>query len=393
MNLQGLIVCRNLLDEKIFDGAADKFEIASLLVERAERLGLSGNLYRAYLIYLLAHEPNLISTTLETNGGKIGESLREIFIHDVEILLPILRGELWSDLKILNLYKPTVKNSDEAFNELMRHLENLFDANEIAAAFIEHWRRFGYGDIATYRAFRWDKELVGVRHFETIRLEDLIGYVHQKELLKGNTTAFIEGKPANNVLLVGARGTGKSSGVKALVNEYYQQGLRLVQITKPQLKSLPDLMETLRKFLSKRFIIFLDDLSFEESEAEYKYLKSAIEGGVESRPENVLIYATSNRRHLIRETWRDRGDDHDELYRDDSANETISLSDRFGLIIHYYAPTQAEYLEIIRSMLKRRGVELDAETLRLEGLRWEMSHSGRNGRTAQQFVNHYLGQR
>ncbi|MBR7024894.1 MAG: ATP-binding protein [Selenomonadaceae bacterium] len=393
MNLQGLIVCRNLLDEKIFDGAADKFEIASLLVERAERLGLSGNLYRAYLIYLLAHEPNLISTTLETNGGKIGESLREIFIHDVEILLPILRGELWSDLKILNLYKPTVKNSDEAFNELMRHLENLFDANEIAAAFIEHWRRFGYGDIATYRAFRWDKELVGVRHFETIRLEDLIGYVHQKELLKGNTTAFVEGKPANNVLLVGARGTGKSSGVKALVNEYYQQGLRLVQITKPQLKSLPDLMETLRKFLSKRFIIFLDDLSFEESEAEYKYLKSAIEGGVESRPENVLIYATSNRRHLIRETWRDRGDDHDELYRDDSANETISLSDRFGLIIHYYAPTQAEYLEIIRSMLKRRGVELDAETLRLEGLRWEMSHSGRNGRTAQQFVNHYLGQR
>ncbi len=393
MNLQGLIVCRNLLDEKIFDGAADKFEIASLLVERAERLGLSGNLYRAYLIYLLAHEPNLISTTLETNGGKIGESLREIFIHDMEILLPILRGELWSDLKILSLYKPTVKNSDEAFNELMRHLENLFDANEIAAAFIEHWRRFGYGDIATYRAFRWDNELVGVRHFETIRLEDLIGYVHQKELLKGNTTAFVEGKPANNVLLVGARGTGKSSGVKALVNEYYQQGLRLVQITKPQLKSLPDLMETLRKFLSKRFIIFLDDLSFEESEAEYKYLKSAIEGGVESRPENVLIYATSNRRHLIRETWRDRGDDHDELYRDDSANETISLSDRFGLIIHYYAPTQAEYLEIIRSMLKRRGVELDAETLRLEGLRWEMSHSGRNGRTAQQFVNHYLGQR
>ncbi|MBR4643037.1 MAG: ATP-binding protein [Selenomonadaceae bacterium] len=393
MNLQGLIVCRNLLDEKIFDGAADEFEIASLLVERAERLGLSGNLYRAYLIYLLAHEPNLISTTLETNGGKIGESLREIFIHDVEILLPILRGELWSNLKILNLYKPTVKNSDEAFNELLKCLENLFDAEKISVAFIEHWRRFGYGDIATYRAFRWDKELVGVRHFETIRLEDLIGYVHQKELLKGNTTAFVEGKPANNVLLVGARGTGKSSGVKALVNEYYQQGLRLVQITKPQLKALPEIMETLRKFLSKRFIIFLDDLSFEESEAEYKYLKSAIEGGVESRPENVLIYATSNRRHLIRETWRDRSDEQDELYRDDSANETISLSDRFGLIIHYYAPTQAEYLEIIRSMLKRRGIELDAETLRLEGLRWEMSHSGRNGRTAQQFVNHYLGQR
>jgi len=394
MNLQGLIVCRNLLDAEIFDGTTDEFETAARLIERAERLGLSGNLYRAYLIYLLAHEPNLISTTIEMRGGVIGESLREIFIHDVEILLPILRGELWSELKILNLYKPTAANTDESFNELLRRLENLYSANEIAAAFIEHWRRFGYGDIATYRAFRWDKNsIVGIRHFETIRLDDLIGYAHQKKLLTGNTTAFVDGKPANNVLLVGARGTGKSSGVKALVNEYYSQGLRLVQITKPQLKSLPDLMETLRKFLSKRFIIFLDDLSFEESEAEYKYLKSAIEGGVESRPENVLIYATSNRRHLIRETWRDRKDDQDELYRDDSTNETISLSDRFGLIIHYHAPTQAEYLEIIRSMLKRRDIELDAETLRIEGLRWEMSHSGRNGRTAQQFVNYYLGQR
>ena len=395
MNLQGLIVCRNLLDEKIF-GAADEFETAAKLIERAEFLGLSGNLFRAYLIYLLAHEPNLISTSIEMRGGKIGESLREIFIHDVEILLPILRGEVWSDLKLLNLYKPTVATADESLNELLRRLENLIGAQEIADAFIEHWRRFGCGDIATYRAFRWDaaeKNIVGIRHFETIRLDDLIGYAHQKELLTDNTTAFVSGKPANNVLLVGARGTGKSSGVKALVNEYYSQGLRLVQLTKPQLKSLPDLMETLRKFLSKRFIIFLDDLSFEESEAEYKHLKSAIEGGVESRPENVLIYATSNRRHLIRETWRDRSEDHDELYRDDSANETISLSDRFGLIIHYYAPTQAEYLEIIRSMLKRRGVELDAETLRIEGLRWEMSHSGRNGRTAQQFVNHYLGQR
>ena len=393
MNLQGLIVCRNLLDAEIFDGAADEFDVAAKLTERAERLGLSGNLYRAYLIYLLAHEPNLISTTIEMRGGIIGESLREVFKHDVEILLPILRGELWSDLKILNIYKPTVTNSDEAFNELLRRLENLTTAADIADAFIAHYKNFGYGDIATYRAFRWDNGLVGVRHFETIRLDDLIGYAHQKELLTGNTTAFVDGKPANNVLLVGARGTGKSSGVKALVNEYYSQGLRLVQITKPQLKFLPEIMEALRRFMSKRFIIFLDDLSFEESEAEFNHLKSAIEGGVESRPENVLIYATSNRRHLIRETWRDRSEEHDELYRDDSTNETISLSDRFGLIIHYYSPTQAEYLEIIRSMLKRRGVELDAETLRIEGLRWEMSHSGRNGRTAQQFVNYYLGQR
>lgn len=396
MDLNGLIVCRNLLDEEIFGGETDEFKISARLIERAERLGLSGNLYRTYLIYLLAHEPNLISTSIEMQGGKIGKSLREIFKRDVEILLPILRGEITSELKILNDYKPTIENQNESFNELRRRLENLKGAPEIAYTFIEHYRKFGFGDIAAYRAFRWDaetKNLVGIRHFETIRLDDLIGYAHQKELLLGNTTAFVDGKPANNVLLVGARGTGKSSGVKALVNEFYAKGLRLVQITKPQLKNLPEIMKTLRKFMSKRFIIFLDDISFDETEAEYKHLKSAIEGGVESRPENVLIYATSNRRHLIRETWRDRGDDQDELYRDDSANETISLSDRFGLIIHYYAPSQNEYLEIIRSMLKRNGVEIDEEKLKLEGLRWEMSHSGRNGRTAQQFVNHFLGQR
>ncbi len=392
MNLQGLIVCRNLLKEEIFGGIADRFEISARLVEKAEQLGLSGNLHRAYLIYLLAHEPNLISTTIELRGGQIGKDLREIFRHDVEILLPIFRGELAGDLKFVNHYKPTVENKSESFRELTKRLENVRDAAEITYTFIEHYRRYGYGDIATYRAFRWDKTIVGIRHFEKILLSDLIGYAHQKELLIGNTTAFVEKKPANNVLLVGARGTGKSSSVKALVNEFYSQGLRLIQITKSQLKSLPEIMEALRKFMSKRFIIFMDDLSFEESEAEYKYLKSAIEGGVESRPENVLIYATSNRRHLIRETWRDRSEELEEVYRDDSTNETISLSDRFGLIIHYYAPTQAEYLEIIRNMLKRNGIELDDETLRLEGLRWEMSHSGRNGRTAQQFVNNFLGQ-
>ena len=393
MNLQELIVCRNLLNEEIFTGAANEFETSARLIERAETLGLSGNIYRAYLIYVLAHEPNLVSMTIEQRGGKIGDSLREIFTHDIETLLPIFSDEFGGNFTTLNDYKPTVASDNEALNALLKRLKKSTTAQEIADTFIKHWRRFGYGDIATYRAFRWDGNLIGVRHFETIKLDYLIGYAHQKELLIGNTTAFIEKKPANNVLLVGARGTGKSSSVKALVNEYYSRGLRLLQITKPQLKFLPEIMENLRQFMSKRFIIFMDDLSFDESEAEYKYLKSAIEGGVESRPENILIYATSNRRHLIRETWRDRSDEPEDLYRDDSTNETISLSDRFGLIIHYYAPTQAEYLEIIRSILRRKGVEMDDETLRLEGLRWEMSHSGRNGRTAQQFVNNYLGQR
>ena len=418
---ENLIVCRNLLQDEVFRPMTDKFQAAAHLIEHAENLGLSGNIWRSYLIYLLTHEPNLISQTVEANGGIIGESLYTLFKHDIEILFEVLNAnsnfenlrkiyQLESDImnefdicydetdfnfEILENYTPTKKIINESISELENNLSNANDAASIADAFIDYYRKFGYGDIAAYRAFRWDsdnKNLVGIKHFEKILLEDLIGYVHQKELLTKNTLAFLEHKPANNVLLVGARGTGKSSGVKALVNEYYKRGLRLVQITKPQLKNLPEIMDALRNFASKRFIIFLDDLSFEESEPEYKYLKSSIEGGVESRPENVLIYATSNRRHLIRETWRDRNDAQEELYRDDSVNETISLSDRFGLIINYYAPTQAEYLEIIRHMLKKKNISLDDETLRIEGLRWEMSHSGRNGRTAQQFVNFYLGQ-
>ena len=433
MNFENLLVCRNLLTDEIFSPSTEKFSAAAKLIERAENLGLSGNLWRSYLIYVLAHEPNLISETVETTGGKIGESLYAAFIHDIEILFNIFNAntnsenlreidetekavqhdlKIWEEnlkiknpaeyekifggnLEILQNYKPTVENKIESLAEIEKTLENLNDTASIAAALINYYKKFGYGDIAAFRAFRWDSEnkrLVGIKHFEKILLEDLIGYAYQKELLTKNTIAFLENKPANNVLLVGARGTGKSSGVKALVNEYYTRGLRLVQITKPQLKNLPEIMDSLRKFASKRFIIFLDDLSFEESESEYKYLKSSIEGGVESRPENVLLYATSNRRHLIRETWRDRNEGQEELYRDDSLNETISLSDRFGLIIHYYAPTQAEYLEIIRHMLKKKNITLDDETLRIEGLRWEMTHSGRNGRTAQQFVNFYLGQ-
>ncbi|MBR1396687.1 MAG: ATP-binding protein [Selenomonadaceae bacterium] len=392
MSLDYLLVCRNLKDDEIINNFESlNIYTVSKLIEKAELLGLSGNLKREYLIYVLTHESNLVSITIEKSGGKIGESLRAAFIHDIKNIMPLLKNDI-DYFQIIKDYKPTIMTNNEIYIELRNKLETLDSPEDIADVFINYYRRYGYGDIANYRAFRWKDALVGIKHFENMRLNDLIGYAHQKDLLTGNTEAFINNKPANNVLLVGARGTGKSSSVKALVNEYYNSGLRLVQITKPQLVDLPKIMEALRQFASKRFIIFLDDLSFEESDSEYKYLKSAIEGGVESRPENVLIYATSNRRHLIRETWRDRVDGQDDLYRDDSVNETISLSDRFGLIIHYYSPSQSEYLEIIRHMLNKQGINMTDEQLRIEGLRWEMTHSGRNGRTAQQFVTNYLGQ-
>ena len=389
-----MIVLKNILEDDVFRALSkthilteDYLRATQLLIEHAETYGLRGNLTRAWFIHLIAHEPNLVSVTMERARGKIGDSLRNYFIRDLEKMMR--HGS-----RVVNDYKPTIERETPAKLELESLLQYANTAEQIADAFIEYYRRFGYGDIADYRAFKWSNgKLRGVEHFDNQSFDDLIGYEHQKEQLIENTEAFLNDRGANNVLLVGARGTGKSSSVKALVNRYFDRSLRLVQLTKPQLAELPTVMDTLRQFASRKFIVFLDDLSFEESEDEYKYLKSAMEGGVETRPENVLIYATSNRRHLIRESWRDRSDGQEELYKQDSVNETISLSDRFGLIIHYAAPNQDEYLAIIRHMLGKNGVILDDEQLRIKGLRWEMTHSGRNGRTAQQFVTHYLGRK
>ena len=354
-NLHKLLICRSLLDDTaiqslmaVLDG--DKRQTgpcAAKIIETAEDVGLHDNLLRSYIIYLLVHDPNLAAQTIEMHDSPVGTSLKQAFLHDLTLLLPFLTepASLYLDLTLLDAYKPTVPLHTEASTALEELLKNARTAENFAEALLRYYQSFGYGDIASFKAFRWDaklQRLIGIRHFEAMQMEDIIGYAHQKEQLIDNTEAFVQRKPANNVLLVGARGTGKSSAVKALANVYYSRGLRILQLTKPQLSHLPDIMDALRYFASKRFIIFLDDLSFEESDAEYKYLKSAIEGGVESRPENVLIYATSNRRHLIRESWRDRSESQDDVYRDDSMNETISLSDRFGLIIQYYAPDQKE---------------------------------------------------
>ena len=405
VNLNDLLICRSLLDDtamqelqKAMNGRhTAAMTCASLLIRAAEKHGISGNLLRGYILYRLAHYANLAAQTTEAQAGPVGPGLRAAFVRDMEILLPLLTSPATAfiPLPLLDDYKPTVPVRTEAAAALSDLLRDAETPEDYARALLSYYHCFGYGDIASYRAFRWDdtkKNIVGIRHFESIRMSDLIGYQHQKDLITGNTLAFIAGKPANNVLLVGARGTGKSSAVKALANEYYNRGLRLLQLTKDQLCDLPFVMDTLRKFASKYFIVFFDDLSFEENDAAYKNLKSAMEGGVESRPANVLIYATSNRRHLIRETWHDRGENDSEVHRSDSVNESISLSDRFGLIIQYYAPDQNEYLAIIDHMLKKAGVNLTPEELRVAGVRWEMTHSGRSGRTAEQFVADYLGQ-
>lgn len=405
--LQELLICRSILKDPIVqklsaslddpDNVSLSSEFASSLIEKAELEGWSGNLIRALFLHLLSQEGSLAAQMTESSHGHIGKSLWQAFIKDMTVLLPVFNQTAASivPISLLDNYSPTKPHSLEATKYLESQLEGRTTPEDITDSFLDFYSRYGYGEIASHQAFSWDdklKKLVGIRHFEAMTFDNIIGYKRQKDQLIGNTEAFINGRPANNVLLVGSRGTGKSSGVKALARTYYTEGLRLVQMTKSQLEDLPVIMATLRKYASKKFIIFFDDLSFEESDSQYKYLKSAIEGGVESRPDNVLIYATSNRRHLIRETWRDRADGQDELFRNDSINETISLSDRFGLTITYLEPTQDEYIDIIDHYLKLEGVEIERDQLRVLGHQWNLEHSGRSCRSARQFVTHYLGQ-
>ncbi len=402
-SMERLMVCRNFLQMPLVQAVNRYMQtneetevpyIVSQLVQYAEKHGVCGNIWQQFLLRTLCDGENTAAVTIE-QVGTYGTGLQSALAMDMKVLWPYLHSTA-NDLfgcAFLDAYMPSQPKEDVCLQALTQAMTACRTPDEGTVALLMHYTTYGRGKLARYMAFRINSQnrLVGIEEFPHLAWDDLISYQAQKEKLLQNTVNFIENRGANNVLLTGARGTGKSTAVKSLVWQYHEQGLRLLQIERGQLAMLPGMMEKLSLVKSKKFIIFLDDLSFDEDEKEYKYLKSAIDGGVTPQPDNVLIYATSNRRHLLKETWKDRNDEMDEVYRDDSTNESISLSDRFGLIIHYAAPTQDEYLAIIDHELRKAGIVLDKKELRILGVRWEMEHSGRNGRIAQQFVKWYLG--
>ena len=223
-----------------------------------------------------------------------------------------------------------------------------------------------------------------------VHLDDLIGYESAKKKLTDNTEAFVNGKQANNCLLFGDAGTGKSTSVKAVINQYYSQGLRMIEIYKHQFQDLNSVIAQVKN-RNYKFIIYMDDLSFEEFETEYKYLKAVIEGGLEKKPDNVLIYATSNRRHLVREKFSDKADRDDELHTSDTVQEKLSLVARFGVTIYFGKPDKKEFQDIVKNLAKRHQIQMGEEELLAEANKWELSHGGLSGRTAQQFINYLLG--
>jgi predicted AAA+ superfamily ATPase len=287
--------------------------------------------------------------------------------------------------------------SDPAAHAFKKRLAAAPDWGLLLPALAEHYAHAGTGLFARYRAFRWVHAdargaLEGIAHPDTPRLDELVGYEAERDLLLRNTEHFLAGYPANNVLLYGDRGTGKSSTVRALLSAYGERGLRLIEVAKAHLPDLPQLLELLRD-RRERFILFVDDLSFHETETEYKELKAVLEGGLEARPPNVLLYATSNRRHLVQERFDDRaGAVNGELHAVDTAQEKLSLSDRFGITLTFVAPDQDRYLAIVRALAAARALPIEAEELRRRALAWAMRHKGRSGRTARQFVDYLTGE-
>ena len=291
------------------------------------------------------------------------------------------------------------KNVSEKVRELSLKLGAAKDADEIFDLVTGFYKAYGVGMFGLNKAFRFSSDAAGGIHFqpinnmEKVMLDDLVGYEIQKKKLVDNTKAFVDGKKANNVLLFGDSGTGKSTSIKAIVNEFYDQGLRMIEIYKHQFKDLSNVIASIKN-RNYKFIIYMDDLSFEEFEIEYKFLKAVIEGGVETKPDNILIYATSNRRHLIKETWNDRDDVETDngMHRSDTMQEKLSLVNRFGVTINYSKPSQKEYFNIVIELARKNGVNMTDEQLCAEANKWELSHGGISGRTAQQFINYCLGQ-
>ncbi|RHR72244.1 ATP-binding protein [Eubacterium sp. AF15-50] len=382
------------------------------ILEVSTDYGFDRNLWHNYLTYLLITNENPFSLTCEKVGANDGsvnyfakndfKQFMKLFDYDFKPMEEELGIDCFERLQNYKAIGKTElmynKNVSEKVQSLSLKLENAKDENEFFDYVTEFYKQYGVGMFGLNKAFRIKDgdgplEFHAINNMDKVVLDDLVGYEIQKKKLVDNTEAFVQGRKANNCLLFGDSGTGKSTSIKAIVNEYYEQGLRMIEIYKHQFKDLSNVIAAIKN-RNYKFIIYMDDLSFEDFEIEYKFLKAVIEGGVETKPENILIYATSNRRHLIKETWNDRSDVQVEngMHKSDTMEEKLSLVHRFGVTINYSKPTQKEYFEIAVELCRRLGVKLSDDEIKAEANKWELSHGGISGRTAQQFANYLAGQ-
>lgn len=396
------------------------------LLDLATDYGFDKNLWHNYLTFVLMTNENSFTLTSEKVGANEG-SVNHFAKNDFKIFKELfdynfyeIERELGIDcFSTISNYQAIVKkermynyNVSAKVQALSLKLEQCKDEEAFFKEVTQFYADYGVGMFGLNKAFRirpvagsvvnesttpaaGTVDIYPINNTENVVLDDLVGYEIQKQKLIDNTEAFVEGRPANNCLLFGDSGTGKSTCIKAIINEYYDRGLRMIEIYKHQFKDLSTVISMIKN-RNYRFIIYMDDLSFEEFEIEYKFLKAVIEGGVETKPDNVLIYATSNRRHLIKETWNDRNDlEHGgggELHRSDTMQEKLSLVNRFGVTINFSRPNQKEYFHIVTELAKRNpSITMSEQELCAEANKWELSHGGISGRTAQQFINYIAG--
>lgn len=425
-NLNQFIIYRNLKYQDLFDRIScmlytmsetnqketmpDSFPCANQLVELAAAYGLEGNLWHCFLALCLADNENAYSTSCEV-VGEIEGTINSLALADFAQFMELFRFDLsildgggssfcvWDNLKNYRGHS----QSSKIFNkrvcsriiELSVALNEAEDKETFHGIITSFYRDFGVGKFGLNKAFRVEEEGASIKiepiiNVEHIYFDDLVGYELQKKKLIDNTEAFIQGKAANNVLLFGDSGTGKSSCIKAALNEYYEKGLRIIEVYKHQFQSLSGVLEQI-KDRNYKYIIYMDDLSFEDYEVEYKYLKAMIEGGLGKKPQNVLIYATSNRRHLIREKFSDKRELSDDLHENDTVQEKLSLVARFGVTIYFGSPDKKEFQKIVKALAERYHIEMAEEELLMEANRWELHHGGLSGRTAAQFITYLLG--
>lgn len=408
--MAGLMNAWEKKDPKLQEMEGVFFECANGLVENAGMYGFSGNLWHCYLTFLLVNNENAFSTASEIRGAVEG-SINELALNDFVVFKELYDFDLSvldeafgiSCCRVLCDYTNTGSNS-KMFNsrirdricEMSKTLAEARTAEEFMADMVQFYKDFGVGKLGLHKAFRVGHDendnvvIQPITRIAHVKLEDLVGYEIPKQKLIENTEAFVRGKKANNCLLFGDAGTGKSSSIKGILNRYYDEGLRIIEVYKHQFQDLNDVIAQIKN-RNYKFIIYMDDLSFEEFEIEYKYLKAVIEGGLEKKPDNILIYATSNRRHLVRETFRDKQDRDEELHTNDTVQEKLSLVARFGVKIYFASPAKKAFQKIVTELAKRNHISMPEEELLLEVNKWELSHGGMSGRTAQQFIDYLLG--
>lgn len=425
-----MIIFKNIYQDKTFalldqaatlsqsplEARARTAEIAGLITDaaadilaEAEACSLEGNLWHTFLTLRLCEDENILGRAAELDGMPSG-TLAKMALEELTAICGAVKKiqEIIESDETLQRFKPfaeyvpsrksAVSLDDESKTLVSTLAEKIFAAfaapepKRALAQLLSFYMAHGSGIFALNRAFKWREKtgsLAPISDLEKYSLKSLIGYEEQKTELLANTEQFLAGKTANNVLLFGDSGTGKSSSVKALLNEpgFVRRGLRMIEVHKEQYREIAEILNQVRD-RNYRFILFMDDLSFEEFEVEYKYLKAIIEGGLERKPDNVLIYATSNRRNLVREVWKDRKATSDDVHGWDTMQEKHSLADRFGVTIWYGSAEKDLYLEMIHSMAKEEDLSIPKEELERMALQWEVGRGGYTGRTARQFVQY-----